>query len=229
MLNQNIHRQYIYKILFDMFGSSISKDIALNWWTLCYLVYWLDRFSTDIDLDMLWWKITKKVVDNIRDILNKYWVIKKETKWNNMYRMVLSYDVQGMNIKIELNNRVRKNNIYEIINFHGLSIRAMDKSSIFANKLVALTDRKNLTSRDLWDIHFFFDHSYKINEKIIEERTWKSSKEYIKFLYRFIEKNFNTKNIVDANLWVVLDDKQKAWVKQHLKQKVLWFLAMIHT
>jgi predicted nucleotidyltransferase component of viral defense system len=31
----------------------------------------------------------------------------------------------------------------------------MEAESLFANKLVALTQRKNIASRDLFDVHFF--------------------------------------------------------------------------
>ena len=47
----------------------------------------------------------------------------------------------------------------------------MDKASIFANKLVALTDRKIMVNRDLYDICFFYKNNFPINEKIITERT----------------------------------------------------------
>jgi predicted nucleotidyltransferase component of viral defense system len=44
-----------------------------------------------------------------------------------------------------------------------------DKSTIFANKLVALTERN--TNRDIYDVFFFIQQNFDINEDVILERT----------------------------------------------------------
>ncbi|NCO31503.1 nucleotidyl transferase AbiEii/AbiGii toxin family protein [bacterium] len=48
-------------------------------------------------------------------------------------------------------------------------MRVQDKSTIFANKLVALIERH--TNRDIYDVYFMFTNIFSINEKIIIERT----------------------------------------------------------
>lgn len=48
-------------------------------------------------------------------------------------------------------------------------MRVQTKETIFANKLVALTERN--TNRDIYDVYFFFKNMWDINEKIIIERT----------------------------------------------------------
>jgi predicted nucleotidyltransferase component of viral defense system len=79
-----------------------------------------------------------------------------------------------MNIKIEINTRIWIENQYEIVNFFGLDILAQDRSTIFANKLVALTDRNVVVNRDIYDIYFFFRNIFPINEALILERTGKN-------------------------------------------------------
>lgn len=76
-----------------------------------------------------------------------------------------------------------------MVNFFGTSILAMEKSTIFANKLVAVTDRTQLANRDIYDIYFFFKNSFPINEAVILERTGKNLHEYLVFLLEFLEKN----------------------------------------
>jgi predicted nucleotidyltransferase component of viral defense system len=44
-----------------------------------------------------------------------------------------------------------------------------NKSTIFANKLVALTERN--TNRDIYDVFFFIQQNFDINEDVILERT----------------------------------------------------------
>ena len=62
--------------------------------------------------------------------------------------------------------------------------------------------------------------NFPINEKLIKERTKKSKREYLKYLIRFISKNFTFKNILQG-LGEVLDVKQKAWVKKYLISEVI--------
>lgn len=91
-----------------------------------------------------------------------------------------------MNIKFEANARIWKANRYETISFFGTPILAMEKSTIFANKLVALTDRENFASRDAYDVHFFFRNLFDVNEGVVIERTGKTLKEYYAFLLDYL-------------------------------------------
>jgi hypothetical protein len=100
-----------------------------------------------------------------------------------------------------VSRKIWKNNTYEIVNFHGRDVKVQDKATIFANKLIALTDRKNIANRDIFDIYFFFTQNFPINEKVVEERTaeteWKKNNinrqtyltknEYFEYLIYFLE------------------------------------------
>ena len=72
----------------------------------------------------------------------------------------------------------------------------MDPDCLFANKLVALTQRNRIASRDLYDIHFFFKQGFAINEALIKERTGKSLSIYLKELLLFIPKNFGKDSLL---------------------------------
>ena len=54
VLDKKQHRLLLFLILKDIFSLDIASKLAFKWWTLCYFVYWLDRFSTDIDLDLVY-------------------------------------------------------------------------------------------------------------------------------------------------------------------------------
>jgi predicted nucleotidyltransferase component of viral defense system len=54
------------------------------------------------------------------------------------------------------------------------------KATIFANKLVALLER--MANRDIYDVYFFFQRLWDINEAVIEERTGKISNEVCKLI-----------------------------------------------
>lgn len=211
----------MYNIIKDLFNTNRSHQIAFKGGTLAYFIYSLDRFSTDIDLDFLAWLPTEKQTNDIQHILKKHWEIKEFQKFHNMHRYIYSYGAWEHNIKVECNTRVRKANKYETINFFGSPIQAMDTSSMFANKLVALIDRDKPTSRDLRDIHFFFSQKFPINDAIIHERMDMDSVRFFEKLKTYISENYKSKHVVDANLGIVLSSKQKAWAKKSLITEVI--------
>ncbi len=215
MLNREKHRLIMFNIVKDIFNSDMWRYFAFKWWTACYFLYWLDRFSTDLDFDLI--KDIEWVDDFIESVLKKYWTVKK---WN---KLILSYWDIDMNIKIDINRNIWKSNKYEIVNFYWTDIRVQDKSTIFANKLVALLERN--TNRDIYDVYFFFQNMFDINEDIILERT----QDNLKSLLILIEKKLNSlaKNykILDW-LWEVLTEKQKIFVKEKLLQDLIWILQM---
>jgi hypothetical protein len=105
----------------------------------------------------------------------------------------------------------------------------MKKDYLFAHKLVALTDRKHIANRDLYDIYWMFKHQWPIEEGIVKKRTNKSLIDYLKLIIKFIEKNIHDKTILDG-LGQVLSDKQKIWTKENLKTELLFQIKnYIHT
>lgn len=219
MLNKEIHRQKMYNILVDIFFSNLWKYLAFKWWTACYFLHNLDRFSTDLDFDLI--KNYKNIDDDIIKILKKYWDVKKGN-----YNIKLSYGESDMNIKIDINRKIWKNNNYEIINFYWTDIKVQNKATIFANKLVALTERG--ANRDIYDVYFFIKNSFDINEELILERTGKTTKELfieiINILKKLSEDTSWWYKILDW-LWEVLkDEKHKSFVKTKLVKELIWLL-----
>lgn len=225
MLRKEIHRQYMFNILMEIFSSDIGSSLAFKWGTLCYFVYGLDRFSTDLDFDVIWNVEISDLQETLTSILLRHGVIKESYNKANTLFFLLSYGETDMNIKIECNKRIWKANTYSQLNFYGVNINAMDKTSIFANKLVALTDRKTIANRDIYDIHFFLKQAFEINEEIILERTGKSLKEYLREVRNFLDEGILSHNLLDG-LWEVLDEKQKAFVKQKLLLELKGMLDM---
>lgn len=215
MLNTEKHRMLMYKILKEIFESDFGKNLAFKWWTSSYFLYNLDRFSTDLDFDLIESKDFSD--DKIIEILRKYWEIKK---WN---KLILSYWDNETNIKIDINRNIWKSNKYELVDFFGTSIRVQDKSTIFANKLVALIER--FTNRDIYDVYFFFQNLFNINEDIIFERTWKTKKELFISIKEKLNKLPDNYKILDW-LWELLTEKQKTFVKTKLVKELIWILEM---
>ncbi len=231
MLNKDLHRQKLINILKDIFESDIWKYLAFKWWTACYFLHSLDRFSTDLDFDLIW--NIENIDKKLEKILLKHWKLKK---WN---KIILSYGDNEDNIKIDISRNIRKSNNYETVNLFWIDIKVQDKATIFANKLIALTDRNSLANRDFYDIYFFFKNNFEINEEVIKERTsqeeWKknnnskldflSKNEYFKYLQYFIENEIPKNHKILDGLWEVLqDEKHKSFVKNKLLNELLIIL-----
>lgn len=210
MFDKEKHELNIRKLLKWLFTSNVSDCLWFKWGTLTYLCYWLDRFSTDIDIDILDLKKEQEIIDAVRKILYSLWDVKNETLWKTIHRWIFRYDERSMNIKVEFNKRVRKANTYDIQNIDSIDIHCMTKDSIFWNKLVALYER--MKNRDLYDVNFFLKNNFPLNEKLIKERTWKNMKDFISELISILPDHYKQNNIL-AELWEVLTDEQKIWMK----------------
>ena len=152
----------------------------------------------------------EKIIEIVRKTLYQLWDIKNETLWKTLHRWIFRYDERSMNIKVELNKRIRNSNTYNFQNIDGIKIRCMAPGSIFANKLVALYER--FKNRDLYDVNFFLKNKFPINDEIIAERTWKNIKQLVEELIELLPIHYQQNNIL-AELWEVLTDPQKIWMK----------------
>lgn len=216
MLRTDKHREVMYFILRDIFASKYAKSLAFKGWTLCYFLYKLDRFSTDLDFDLvLPIENEEEFFRDFTAMLEKHTTVKESRRKRSTYFFLLSYGEDDMNIKIEINTRIWKANRYEVVNFFGTSILAMEKGTIFANKLVAATDRTTLANRDIYDIYFFFKNHFPIHEAVILERTGETIHDYLISLLKFLKKNVEKKNLLQG-LGEVLDAKRKSFVKEKL-------------
>lgn len=215
MLNRNKHRQIMFQILKDIFTSKLWRSLAFKWWTACYFLHWLDRFSTDLDFDLLAENI--EIDEDIIEILQPYGTIKQ---WHNI---ILSYGEHDVNIKIDINRTIWKHNHYTIVNFYGTDIRVQDKATIFANKIVAFLERN--ANRDIYDIYFFFKNLFPVNKDLIQERTWKSYNEIIIDIKNKLKTLPQHYKILDW-LGEVLSIKQKHFVKNNLIKELIGFIDL---
>jgi predicted nucleotidyltransferase component of viral defense system len=221
MFDYATHEHYMKSILQSVFSDEIGQFLAFKGGTLAYLCFGLDRFSTDIDIDLLDKSKEQLVIQKMREILPLYGEIKNETLGSLLHRRVFRYDERSMNIKVELNKRKLTGNDYEIQTIKDTPIRCMTRETSIAHKLLALSER--FYNRDLYDVHFFFKNHFSFKEEIILERNGKSAQHLIHMLIQELPKHF-TENSVLAGLGEVLTDKQKSRVKAHLLDKTLALL-----
>ena len=216
-----MHEETMKRLLQRIFESQVGQYIAFKGGTLSYFFYYLDRFSTDIDLDLLDDNKEQEVAQKLGDILILLGDVKDQKLGKSLHRWIFSYDEKGMNIKIELNKRFWKNNTYESIPLDGVPMYCMTQDCIFANKLVALSER--FANRDLYDVYFFFTKKFPIKKSLITERTGLTTKKFLQKLIKDLPSHF-TENTILTGLGEVLTDKQKSRVKKSLLHEVIKLL-----
>ena len=145
---------------------------------------------------------------------------------------LLKYHSSGQfrnTIKLSLIDQALKSNIYQHQYLFEIDRYAVcqTKETMFANKLVAVTDRyqkyKTIAGRDIYDIHHFFIQGYPYHASIIEERTAMTSHAYLIKLVKFIEKKVTDK-IITQDLNFLLPQDQFHIMRKVLVQEVLMFL-----
>jgi hypothetical protein len=112
---------------------------------------------------------------------------------------------------------------YEVKGYLGVSMLIAKKDYMFASKLAALTSRSEIAMRDVYDIYFFANLGWDINSKIIKERTGKNIKDYLSDCVSCIN-NIKDNQILRGLGEVVSSNKEKDWIKNHLKTDSIFML-----
>jgi predicted nucleotidyltransferase component of viral defense system len=228
MINREKYQLIMGQILKDIYTDvSISPLLGFKGGTCAYFLYNLPRFSVDLDFDLL--VVTEKnqklIFEKIVTILSKYGQVKNQYIKRFTVFALLSYGDDDHNIKVEISVRKLIGEIqdhYEMKEYLGISMFVAKKDYLFANKLLALTLRNETAMRDIYDIHYFAKSNWDINVEVIE-RTGKVTREYLADCVTFIEK-VKDKQMLQGLGELVDNEKEKAWIRIHLKTDSIFML-----
>ncbi len=229
MLNRAKHQLIMGQILKDIYTDvAISPLLGFKGGTCAYFFYELPRFSVDLDFDLLSVddKNIKIVFEKIVDILSKYGQIKDQYIKRFTIFSLLSYGDDDHNVKVEINIRAPVQGIrdyYKIKEYLGISMLIANKDYLFASKLEALTSRKETAMRDIYDIHFFSKNNWDINSEVVKAKTEKKTREHLAVCIELIEK-VNNDYILQGLGELVDGEKEKVWIRNHLKADVIFML-----
>ena len=218
------HKTILFQILKDIYtDTSIAPFLGFKGGTAALMFYGLDRFSVDLDFDLLDPNVEDVVFDRIGKIVKRYGFIKEANKKRFNLFFLLSYDDRSRNVKVEINRR-QFGSHYEIKTYLGVSMQVMVLEDMVAHKLVAMLERMNDTNRDIYDTWFFLNARYPINRQIIEARSGLS---FDKFLLRCITQleKISDRHILDG-LGELLSGSQKDRAKVKLRQETIALLRL---
>ena len=221
-LDITAHKNILLQILKDIYTDmTIGPILGFKGGTAAYMFYKLDRFSVDLDFDLLDRDKTEYVFERIEKILKNYGNIKENYKKRNTLFFLLSYEDLVQNIKVEINLR-NFGSKYEIRDYFGISMKVMVREDMFAHKLVAMKERAGKTNRDIFDIWFFLKNNWPINKEIVEKRTNMPFKDFLQKCIDLLEEKSN-RNIL-SGIGEILNPKQKAWIKANLRKDTIFLL-----
>lgn len=218
------HKQILLQILKDIYSDTyLATTLGFKGGTAAYLFYGLDRYSVDLDFDLLDESREQEVFESLKKIVSNYATIEDEHVKRFNLLVVASYTTGAQKIKIEVNRR-QFGSKYDVQTLLGISMQVMIKEDMFAHKLMAMLERIGKTSRDIYDVYFFFKNRWPINKAIVEQRSGISYKEALQKCIDLLEK-MDSKHVLDG-LGELLTDRQKDWARAKLKEETIFYLKM---
>lgn len=223
-INISTHKTILFQILKDIYSdTSIAPFLGFKGGTATLMFYNLDRFSVDIDLDLLDENKEDLVFEEVIKIVKKYGILKESHKKRFNLFCLITYEDKSHNIKVEINRRTFGSK-YEVKTYLGVSMLVMVRQDLFAHKLMAMHERIGKTSRDIYDVWFFLSNRFPINHEIIEKRSGISFDKLIQKCIEQLEK-FDNKQIL-TGLGELLTPSQKDWAKAKLREETISLLKL---
>ena len=212
-MDKNKHKFYLARILSLIFkDKDLCKVLAFKGGTSLMFFHNLNRFSTDLDFNLLDPDKLDLAYDKVRAILTRFGTIDDEAKKPYGPVLVLNYGKGERMLKVEISVRQYPNH-YEMRSLAGTDIRVMVMPDMFAHKLCAMDER--LSPRDIYDVWFFLQNHTEINEEIVRIRTAKSVSEYTAWCAEHV-KEASQKLLMQGLGEVLNDAKSKTFVKNKL-------------
>ena len=218
------HRTVLFQILKDIYSDTIiAPFLGLKGGTAAVMFYDLDRFSVDLNFDLLDDTRQYIVFESLIKIAARHGDIKESHIKRFSLFCLLSYEDKARNVKVEVNRR-QFGSRFEIKTYLGVSMPVVTQADMFAHKLMAMHERIGKTSRDIYDVWFFLKNRFPINKEIVEKRARMPFDQLIDKCIDQLEK-LNNRRIIDG-VGEFLTPSQKDWAKAKLKQETIALLTL---
>jgi predicted nucleotidyltransferase component of viral defense system len=227
-----IHQAWLYRILAGIADDAVlASDLRFKGGTCAAMRGFLDRFSVDLDFDLINAENKEFVRERFRGLFHKLGLeIKDESV--RVPQFFLKYP-DSLNrrstLKIDVTFPVPNSNNYEPVNFAEINrvLVCQTVETMFANKLVAVMSRfeksGSIAGRDFFDAHSFFMQGFDWNKAVIVERTKMNEEVFFEKLFVFVDKRL-TQKIIDQDINHLMPNIQFQRVRKHLKNELLMFL-----
>jgi len=189
MLNPILHRTILIQILKKIYSSPIlGPNLGFKGGTAAMLFYGLPRFSVDLDFDLLNPDLEDKILVEMPKMLQKLGDVREAAKKKYTLLFIVSYEKGQRLVKVEISRRPIHNNSFEKKSFLGIPMLVVKQSDMVATKLAALLTRKKFASRDVFDVWYFLEKNWEINESVLLKETGLSKKLALMNAIKMVEK-----------------------------------------
>jgi hypothetical protein len=228
-----LHKSYLNQLLMEITDQPrLAQELAFKGGTCATMLGYLDRFSVDLDFDVLAGADEAAMRKSFHGVFDKLgFTVRLE--FDNALFFQLRYPVRTgkrNTLKVSASNLGVSANQYKVQYFPEIDrlLNSQTIETMFANKLVSLTDRyaqhKTIAGRDFYDIHHFFIQGYGYHAAVIQERTGLNPREYFGSLIEFITEHV-TQTIINQDLNSLLPNKQFQRVRKIIIPETLAMLA----
>jgi len=218
------HKTILFQLLKDIYSdTNISPFLGFKGGTAALMFHGLDRFSVDLDFDLLDENQEEYVFNRSIEIVKRYGTIKESRRKRFNLFIILSYEDKARHIKVEINRRQYRSR-YEIKTYLGVSMQVMVVEDMFAHKLMAMYERIEKTSRDIYDVWFFLNSRAPINKDIVESRAQMPFNQLVNKCILQLER-INNRRIL-TGIGELLTPSQKDWAKAKLRDETIALLML---
>jgi predicted nucleotidyltransferase component of viral defense system len=227
-----IHKSNLNRLLIEIIDRPLlSQNLVFKGGTCAAMLGYLDRFSVDLDFDVQQnadEKALRTELHHIFDLLD----MKVTVEFDKALFFQLRYPAapgKRNTLKLSANSNYVKANQYTASYLPEIDrlMTCQTVETMFANKLVAVTDRfrlyKTVAGRDIYDIHYFFMAGYSYHVPVIEERTGLTAPDYFIKLVEFIQKHVS-QTIINEDLNTLLPPKKFQQIRKVLIPETLALL-----
>lgn len=227
-----IHKAWLFRLLMHIADDEFLKSVLrFKGGTCASILGWLDRFSVDLDFDLIVPAEQSKAKKHLEKIFSTLGLeIKDRSAIVPQYFLKYSALVGQRNtIKLEALFPVPLANDYEAVRLVDIDriMMCQTQPTMVANKLVTLIDRhqKNgsIAARDLYDIHYFLMHGFSYKPAVIEERRKQPVSQFFNELINFIDYHVTDK-ILCEDLNYLLPKSALNQVRKTIKQETMMLL-----
>lgn len=232
-----VHRAWLLRLLSAIADDRVLMEmLRFKGGTCAAMRNLLDRFSVDLDFDLL----PEGDIDKTRKRLEKIFsalqlTIKDSSKVVPQYFLRYAAEEGTRNtIALDITVPPPRSNEYEVVRLADIDrfVACQTIATMVGNKLVTPIDRfekhGTLAGRDIYDIHHFLFQGLLWNGAVIEERTGTSPVAFFRLLQNFIDEHV-TQTVIDQDLNTLLLPQEFQRVRRTLKQETLTLLRQFAT
>lgn len=214
MIDINRHKFFLLQVLKDIYADTeLASSLAFKGGTALMLFHDLPRFSVDLDFNLMSECDAEGVYSKLKNILLSYGSIRDEARKRYGMILVLEYERDKRNLKVEVSNRIYPDQ-YELRDYLGIPMNVMTLECMFTHKLMALLGRSALTNRDIFDCWFYMKRRVVLKRSILDIRLDCPFEQYIDNCIDVVSRISSTR-ILDG-MGELMDDQLKHWVKTSL-------------